>query len=206
MKNVLYKDFILYNFTEDIKNIDCYSSNFLMNWKKYLEDEEYIKDDVFVRCPYCDSEKIKTTKAFDRNFGNFIKSNNLYYSHNSKYSFFYLKETLELMTILPENKSICFCESCHKVITASNKPFFINYYVSSSDYEKIFRNENFFSKYNEPLICPFCNSKHFFSEEIDKYELIYCVSCKHYICTTEKTCEFINYHININKLGKQFLF
>ena len=31
MKNALYKDFILYNFTEDIKNIDCYSSNFLIS-------------------------------------------------------------------------------------------------------------------------------------------------------------------------------
>ena len=78
MKNDLYKSFMIYEFTEDIKNIDCYSSNFLVNWRSYLIDEEYIKNDRFIRCPYCNSEKIRIENLYNRNVSNFIKKYNLY--------------------------------------------------------------------------------------------------------------------------------
>ena len=199
---------MIYEFTEDIKNIDCYSSNFLVNWRSYLIDEEYIKNDRFIRCPYCNSEKIRIENLYNRNVSNFIKKYNLY-SKSFPKTYNYLKETLELMTIIASNPSICFCDSCKKIITASNKPFFMTYYLSASDYERIFKEENFFSESSEPLICPFCNEKHFFSEIQNigharnniEYEYIYCSSCKHYVCST-RTDNFGYYHIDMNHLGK----
>ncbi len=212
MKNDLYKNFLVYDLCDDLKNINCLSSNFILNWKSYFEDEEFTKNNEFIKCPYCNSEHIKRDYIQNRNIESFIKDKDIFFNKNStdSHSFVYLKHTLELLTISDGYAYIEFCDDCKKVITVNEKPFFFYYHISSTDYERLFIKENLFLKDNKPIYCPSCGSRNFFSEEdteeyyyarLSVYHHIYCVRCKSYICSKKHN----EYHINMNYFGKKFI-
>lgn len=206
MKNNLYKNIIIYELADDLMNIDCLLSNFVLNWKEYMEDEEYIKNDIFIKCPYCNSENTKKIYVQNRDFSNFIKKYNISYSTNTAFdNYSYLKHTLELMTILDNYANICFCDNCKKIILANDRPFFFNYHLCASDYERLYISEGLMSNIKKPIYCSSCNSKNFFSEqdyERDNIEHIYCVRCKNYICDKDTTSN--KYYINMNYFRRKF--
>lgn len=206
MNNVLYKRLLIYELSDNLKNIDCSSAGFFLNWKEYLQDEEYILDNKFIKCPYCDSEHIRRKYAKGRNFEEFIRDNQIYYNREKDYwDYFYLKHTLELMTIVAGYANIEFCDDCKKVITANEKPFFFYYHTFSGDYEKLYIDEGLMNKNKSPVLCPSCGSKNFFAEENYDKEIIqhiYCVRCKSYICDRDTSDN--NYYLNMQYFGHKF--
>lgn len=202
MKNDFYKSFFVYDFCDDLKNIDCFSSSFILNWKTYFEDEEFIENDKFIKCPYCCYEHIKRIYVPNRNFETFLKQYDISYP---KTEYCYWKNTLELLTILDGYAYVDICENCRRIISVNDKPFFFYYHISATDYEKLYVKEDLFTKEFSPKYCPSCHSRNFFSEEDyknEKLEHMYCVRCKSYIC--EKYLEK-SFFINMNYLGKKII-
>lgn len=206
MFNDYYKSFLYYDLCPNLDNLQISSTNFIFNWKENLINEEYFsyKTNKFVTCYHCNKQNIKKIYIANRKFDDFLLNELNYYK-----CFNYYKDILSWMTVMDGYAEIEYCEDCKSILNVNNKPFFIEYNITSIDYERLLIKEQYagLERNNLKSIkqCPYCNNTTFRKQSLSKSRVEYfCDKCNHYIYSFRFNIVAdvqSKYFIDINKLG-----
>lgn len=174
--------------SNNLKKLKIKPSYFLKNIRKILEDEDYLEENNFIKCPFCDSVHLLKKDIQIEDVDDFVETLNYSTSEkidwiNNLTSSFYDNPLRLRLSSIP----IVYCDDCKKLLKIHSNLTLIK---DNIDYEYMFElmnKDGTLDENEEPISCPCCGNKSFkhhksYMDEQGEveYDLV-CASCNYFI-------------------------